>query len=157
LLREQWLTLAVSLLLPALAWIAAQVDLPALRRVALAVASVVLVRLLLNGYVLDYAFGSWPVLNGLVAAYALPAAAFGLAAAMVRRQGDRLGVGGLGGGCVGLGAGFGAVQDRRGGGAEGGLPGGAFGFPEAVLDGGSLPVPSFATMRIAQRLGRPVL
>ena len=76
LLRDHWLSLAVSLFLPALAWVAAQVDLPALRRVALAVASLVLVRLLLNGYVLDYGFGHWPVVNGLLAAYAVPAAAF---------------------------------------------------------------------------------
>ena len=54
--------LAVSLFLPALAWVAAQVDLPALRRVALAVAAVVLVRLLLNGYVLDY--GVRPLAGG---------------------------------------------------------------------------------------------
>ena len=86
LLREHWLTLAVSLFLPALAWVAAQVELPALRRVALAVAGVVLARLLLNGYVLDYGFGRWPVVNGLIAAYALPAAAFALAAAMFRRR-----------------------------------------------------------------------
>ena len=65
LLRDHWLTLAVSLFLPALAWIAAQVDLPALRRVALAIAALVLVRLLLNWYVLDYGFGRWPVVNGL--------------------------------------------------------------------------------------------
>ena len=76
LLRDHWLSLAVSLFLPALAWVAAQVDLPALRRVALAVAALVLVRLLLNGYVLDYGFGHWPVVNGLLAAYAVPAAAF---------------------------------------------------------------------------------
>ena len=38
--------------------------------------SLVLVRLLLNGYVLDYGFGHWPVVNGLLAAYAVPAAAF---------------------------------------------------------------------------------
>ena len=54
-LRDEWLTIAVSLFLPALAWITAQVELPALRRVALAVAAVVLFRLLLTGTVLDLA------------------------------------------------------------------------------------------------------
>ena len=93
LLRDHWLTLAVSLFLPALAWIAAQVDLPALRRVALAIAALVLVRLLLNWYVLDYGFGRWPVVNGLIVAYALPAVAFALAATMFRRQADDLTVG----------------------------------------------------------------
>ncbi|HET7879599.1 MAG TPA: DUF2339 domain-containing protein [Acetobacteraceae bacterium] len=157
LLRDQWLTLTVSLLLPALAWIAAQVELPSLRRVALAVAGVVLVRLLLNGYVLDYAFGSWPVLNGLLAAYALPAAAFALAATMFRRQQDDLTVGVLEAGSVALATAFVALEIRQGVGPEGGLHVAAFGFPEAALDVASLSVLAVVTMRIAQRLGRPVL
>jgi uncharacterized membrane protein len=78
LLTDQWLSIAVALFLPALAWVEAKADLPPLRQVALAVAAVVLVRLLLNHYVVDYAFGDTPVLNGLLAAYGVPAAAFAL-------------------------------------------------------------------------------
>jgi uncharacterized membrane protein len=48
LLQDYWLTLAVALFLPALAWIEARADLPALRPVALAVAALVIVRLVLN-------------------------------------------------------------------------------------------------------------
>jgi uncharacterized membrane protein len=157
LLRDQWLTLAVSLFLPALAWVAAQVDLPGLRRVALAVAVVVLVRLLLNGYVLDYDFGAWPVLNGLLAAYAVPAAAFALAAAMFRRQGDDLTVGVLEAGSVALATVFVALEVRHGWGPADGLRAPEFGFPEAALDVSSLSVMAVATMRIAERLQRPVL
>jgi uncharacterized membrane protein len=87
-LSDQWLTLAVALFLPPLAWIEARAGLPALRRVAIAVAGVVLVRLLLNPWVVDYEFGDWPLLNGLLVAYGAPAASFALAAAMFRRRGD---------------------------------------------------------------------
>ena len=57
LLQDYWLTLAVALFLPPLAWIEARADLPPLRRVALATAALVIVRLVLNWYVLDYTFG----------------------------------------------------------------------------------------------------
>jgi uncharacterized membrane protein len=157
LLRDHWLTLAVSLFLPALAWVAAQVTLPALRRVALAVAAVVLTRLLLNGYVLDYGFGNWPVANGLLAAYALPAAAFALAAAMFRRHADDLTVGVLEAGSVALATVFVALEIRQGVGPSAGLHAAEFRFPEAALDVASLAVLAVATMRIAERLQRPVL
>ena len=157
LLRDQWLTLAVSLFLPALAWIAAQVDLPALRRVALAIAGIVLIRLLLNWYVLDYGFGPWPVVNGLIATYALPAAAFALAAAMFRRQGDDLTVGVLEAGSVALATVFVALEVRQGVAADGAVNAPELGFPEAALHVASLAVLAVATMRIARRLARPVL
>ena len=88
LLSEHWLTLAVALFLPPLALIEARTELRALRQVALAVAAVVLVRLLLNPHVLDAAFGTAPVLNGLLPAYGVPAICFGLAAWRFRRCGD---------------------------------------------------------------------
>lgn len=90
LLSDQWLTLAVALFLPPLAWIEAQSDLPPLRKVAIGVAAVVLARLLLNPEVAGYAFGSMPILNGLLPAYGIPAAAFAIAAAMFRRRADDL-------------------------------------------------------------------
>ncbi|MBR0655490.1 DUF2339 domain-containing protein [Plastoroseomonas arctica] len=92
LLSDQWLTLAVALFLPPLAWIEARADLPALRKVAIAVAAVVLARLLLNPEVASYAFGTMPILNGLLPAYGVPAAAFTIAGAMFRRRGDDLAV-----------------------------------------------------------------
>ena len=92
-LSDQWLTLAVALFLPPLAWVEGRSGLTPLRHVALAVAAVVLARLLLNWNLLDYAFGSTPVLNGLLAAYGVPAASFALAAWMFRRRRDDLLVG----------------------------------------------------------------
>jgi uncharacterized membrane protein len=100
LLREHWLTVTVALFLPALAWIEARADLPALRRVALAVAGLVLVRLLLNWYVVDYDFGRTPVLNGLLLGYGVPAVAFAVASVKFRRRADDLLVGVLEAGAV---------------------------------------------------------
>jgi uncharacterized membrane protein len=157
LLREQWLTLAVSLILPALAWVASRVEVPGLRRLALAVAGIVLVRLLLNGYVLDYAFGTWPVLNGLIPAYAVPAAAFAVAAAMFRSHTDDLTVGVLEAGSVALATAFVALEIRLGVGPEAGLHAPGFRLPEVSLDVASMAVLCVVTMRIAERLARPVL
>lgn len=90
-LSGEWLTLAVALLLPALAWIEGAADVP-MRRVALAVALTVLARLVLNPWVLAYEVGSVPVLNGLLLAYGVPAACFALAAHGFRRRADDLAV-----------------------------------------------------------------
>jgi uncharacterized membrane protein len=84
LLRDQWLTLAVALFLPPLAMIAARTGLDALRRVAAAVAALVLARLALNGFVLGY---DWDALRLLVA-YGVPAACFWWAARIFLRQRD---------------------------------------------------------------------
>ena len=89
-LNEGWLTLSVALLLPALAWIEAAADLPPLRRVALALALLVLVRLVLNPYVLDYQPGAWPVLNPLLLAYGVPVLCFAIASVLFRRRSDDL-------------------------------------------------------------------
>src|SRR5208282_370320 len=112
LLHDHWLTLAIAVFLPALAWIEARADLPPLRHVALAVAALVLVRLLLNWYVLDYAFGGTRLVNGLIAAYAAPSAAFALAAVMFRRRGDDLLVATLEAGAVTFLACFVALEIR---------------------------------------------
>lgn len=157
LLRDHWLTMAVSLFLPALAWVAAQVSLPALRQVALAVALVVLARLLLNSYVIDYDFGQVPIVNGLIAGYAVPAAAFALAAAMFRRHADDLAVGVLEAGSVALATVFVALEIRHGLDGASALAAPEYGFREATLDVTSLSVLAVATMRIALRLNRPVL
>ena len=102
LLADQWLSIAIALFLPPLAWIEARAGLPALRRVAMVVAGLVLVRLLLNWQVAAYAFGDWPVVNGLLPAYGLPAASFALAAFLFHRRGDDLAVRVLEAGAVAL-------------------------------------------------------
>jgi uncharacterized membrane protein len=157
LLREHWLTLAISLFLPGLAWIEAQVRLPALRRIAAVVAGVVAIRLLLNQYVFDYGIGEWPVVNNLLAAYGVPAAAFALAAAQFRRAADDVTVGVLEAGSVAFVTVLAALEIRQGFHVFGGLPGPSLMFAEAALQLTSLAVLAFATLRIAERLNRPVL
>ncbi len=88
LLSAQWLTLAIALFLPPLAWIEARAEVPPLRRVALAVGLLVLVRLALNPFALGYEWGATPVFNGLLLGYGVPAACFALVAALFRRRGD---------------------------------------------------------------------
>jgi uncharacterized membrane protein len=156
-LRDQWLTVAVSLFLPALAWVTAQVDLPALRRVALAVAAVVLVRLLLNWYVLDYGFGQGPVANSLLIAYGVPALSFALAAALFRRGADDLTVGVLEAGSAAFFTVLVALEVRHSFGPPAGLGTPGLGFPEAALHVSSIGVVCLVTLRIAERLQRPVL
>jgi uncharacterized membrane protein len=156
-LREEWLTVAVSLLLPALGWIATQVDLPELRRVALAAATVVLVRLLLNWYVLDYGFGQWPVVNDLMLAYGLPTIAFAVAAVLFRRGGDDTTVGVLEAGSAAFFTVLVALEVRHSFGPPAGLAAAEIGFPEAALHVSSLAVVCLVTLRIAERLQRPML
>jgi uncharacterized membrane protein len=155
LLHDQWLTLAVALFLPPLAWIEAAADLPPLRRVALAVAALVLVRLLLNWYVFDYDYGHWLVVNGLVLAYALPAASFAVAAVMFRRRADDLPVAVLEAGAVAFFGVFVALEIRHGW-MAGTLTGDAS-LMEATLHEAALAVQAVAALAIASRTGRPVL
>jgi uncharacterized membrane protein len=155
-LADHWLTIAISLFLPALAWVEARADLPPLRRVALAVAAVVLVRLLLNHYVAEYALGVAPVFNGLLAAYGIPAAAFALAARMFRQRGDDLTVAVLEAGSAAFATVLVALEVRHF--ATGGQPFVAgTSFLEAALQVASMAVLASVTMRIATRLRRPVL
>ncbi|MGE0006606.1 MAG: DUF2339 domain-containing protein [Parvibaculaceae bacterium] len=83
--REAWLTVALALQLPALAWIEKTLDLRELRKLALCVAAVILARLALNPYVLSYetnhALGTQWILYG----YGIPALAF-LAAGWLFKQ-----------------------------------------------------------------------
>jgi uncharacterized membrane protein len=155
LLHDHWLTLAVALFLPALAWIEARADLPPLRQVALAVATLVLVRLVLNWYVLDYAFGARPLANGLIAAYAAPAAAFWFAALLFRRRADDLLVATLEAGAVAFTAIFIALEIRHWYG-EGQLVD-PFNFREVAIHLLTLSVQATAWLYVARRTGRPVL
>ena len=85
-LQQAWLTVALSLLLPAIAWVSGELRLHSLRPAAFAVAAVVLVRLVLNYNVLDYPLGSLPGLNWILYGYGVPALSFWWAARCFRRQ-----------------------------------------------------------------------
>ena len=89
-LEQAWLTVALSAQVLALAWIHRRIPVRPLRLIALAVAAVVLVRLALNPFVLEYSLGPIPGLNWILYGYGLPAAAFWLAARSFRQSGDDL-------------------------------------------------------------------
>ena len=154
-LHDHWVTLAVALFLPALAWIEARADLAPLRKVALVVAGLVMARLLLNWYVLDYAFGVMPVVNGLWLAYAVPAACFWLAARMFLRRGDDLVVAVLEGGAILFATVFVALEIRHWSG-RGGMAGDPS-FLEFGLHVSAMGVQAVAGLFLARRLGRRVL
>ena len=87
-LEVAWLTVALALQLPAIAWVNDRLRLVHLRTVAGVIASIVMVRLALNPYLLDYPagpiFGSHWVLYG----YGIPALAFYFAGKLFRRDRD---------------------------------------------------------------------
>ena len=154
-LRQQWLSLAIALFLPALAWIEAQTDLPALRRLALVVAIVVLIRLLGNWYVLDYDYGGTRIANGLIAAYAAPAVLFGVSALLFRRRADDLLVAVLEGGAASLAGVFLSLEIRhwfRGTDLEGPAS-----FLEMALHVLTLGAQASIWLRVARRSHRPIL
>jgi uncharacterized membrane protein len=66
----------LALHLPALGWVDGRVRVPVLRRLALGVAALVLVRLALNPEVLRYPISEQPLFNWLLYGYGIPALAF---------------------------------------------------------------------------------
>ena len=87
-LEDAWLTVALSLELPALAWIGHRLGVRALRPIAMVIAAVVLVRLVLNYNILDYPVGDLPILNWILYGYGIPCLAFFAASVWFRRDGD---------------------------------------------------------------------
>jgi uncharacterized membrane protein len=91
LLREAWLTVALSAETLALAWIWAQTGVRELRAIAGIVTGIVIVRLVANPMVLDYTGGFAGLFGWVVYGYGLPAAA-NLMAARIFAKGGRDGV-----------------------------------------------------------------
>jgi uncharacterized membrane protein len=83
-----WLTVALALHLPALGWVEGRIRAPALRWLAFGAAAAVLVRLVLNLYVLAYPLSATPVFNWLLYGYGAPALAFIIAARQFGRRVD---------------------------------------------------------------------
>jgi uncharacterized membrane protein len=75
-LRLGWLSVALSLELPAIAWLYERTGVRVLRHAAFVLAAVVLARLLLNPAVADYDLGTWPIANALLYIYGVPVLAF---------------------------------------------------------------------------------
>ena len=89
-LENAWLTVALALHLPALAWVEGRLRLPVLRHVALGIAAAVLVRLILNPEVLRYTLSDTLIFNWLLYGYGVPAAAFILATRQFGSRADDL-------------------------------------------------------------------
>jgi uncharacterized membrane protein len=75
-LREAWLSVAISLLVPGIAIIYQQLKLPALRDITSILAGIVIARLALNSNIFDYAIGDIPGINWMLYAYGISAIAF---------------------------------------------------------------------------------
>ncbi|MDR6771570.1 DUF2339 domain-containing protein [Azospirillum sp. BE72] len=82
-LQEAWLTVALAMQVPVLAWLERRMTLRELRGVALLVAAAVLVRLAINPSVLDYEGYAW-----IAYGYGLPALGFLVAARLMRTAPD---------------------------------------------------------------------
>jgi uncharacterized membrane protein len=99
-LEQAWLTVALALQLPALAWIHGRLAVPQLRAVAALIAVVVLLRLVFNVHIVDYPIGDLPGANWVLYGYGLPALAFFYAASGFRRAAAGLLVTTLEWGCL---------------------------------------------------------
>jgi uncharacterized membrane protein len=87
-LEKGWLTIALALMVPGIAWVAQKRPLPALRVLAAAVAALVAARLVWEPRIVGDAVGARPIFNWLLYGYGIPAAAFWLAGHLLRRRGD---------------------------------------------------------------------
>ncbi len=86
-LEQAWLTVALALQLPALAWTHSHLKDRSLRLLGAVVAAIVLVRLALNPFILDYALGALPAVNWILYGYGIPALTFFVAARQFQRAG----------------------------------------------------------------------
>ena len=87
-LEQAWLTVALSLQIPALAAIHDRLPLAGLRRMTWIVAGIVMSRLVLNFQVFDYSVGILPGLGWTIYGYGLPCAGFWYAARRFHTHGD---------------------------------------------------------------------
>lgn len=93
-LRDAWLTVALSVQLPALGWIAARTPPQPMRILAALVALVVMVRLTVNYNLFAYPLASGPLTSWVVYGYGVPALMFFWSSRLFRRDytGDLIGL-----------------------------------------------------------------
>jgi uncharacterized membrane protein len=87
-LEKGWLTIALALMVPGIAWVSEQRAWPALRWLAAAVTVGVLGRIFWDPRIVGDAIGTTPIFNWLLYGYGVPAASFLLAGHMLRRHAD---------------------------------------------------------------------
>jgi uncharacterized membrane protein len=87
-LEKGWLTIALALMVPGIAWIAEKRPLPMLRWLAAVMVVVVVLRAGWEPRIVGDAVGTTPIVNWLLYGYGVPAAAFWFAAHRMRARGD---------------------------------------------------------------------
>jgi uncharacterized membrane protein len=87
-LEKGWLTVALALMVPGIAWVYAKRPWPALRWLAAAVTLAVLGRIAWDPRIIGEALGTTPIFNWLLYGYGVPAVSFWLAGHMLRRRAD---------------------------------------------------------------------
>ena len=87
-LENAWLTVALSLQLPAIGWIHERTKVGPLRAVAMLLAAIILGRLVLNPEIFDYGLTATPGLNWMFYGYGIPTIAFYVASRLFRRRAD---------------------------------------------------------------------
>src|SRR5262249_7460597 len=87
-LEKGWLTVALALMVPGIAWVAEQRPLPALRLLAAAGTFGALGRIAWDPRIVGDAVGTRPIFNWLLYGYGIPAASFWLAGYLLRRNAD---------------------------------------------------------------------
>ncbi|HEX2449017.1 MAG TPA: DUF2339 domain-containing protein [Methyloceanibacter sp.] len=85
-LEKGWLTVALALMVPGIAWIAEKRPWPVLRWLAAAVTMGVFGRIMWDPRIMGDALGTIPIFNWLLWGYGVPAASFWLAGHMLRRR-----------------------------------------------------------------------
>ncbi len=87
-LEKGWLTVALALMAPGVAWVALRRPLPVLRWLAAAIIILVLARVAWEPRIVGHDIGTTPIFNWLLWGYGVPAAAFWLAGHLLRRRAD---------------------------------------------------------------------
>ena len=87
-LERGWLTVALALMVPGIAWVQEKRPLPALRWLTAVIGALVVVRLAWDPRVMGVNVGTTPVFNWLLYGYGIPAAAFWIGGSLLRRRGD---------------------------------------------------------------------
>ena len=87
-LEKGWLTVALALMVPGIAWIADRRPLPMLRTLCAVIVIVLLVRVGLNPRIVRGDIGSMPIVNWLLWGYGVPALSFWVAGHILRKRAD---------------------------------------------------------------------
>ncbi len=87
-LEKGWLTVALALMVPGIAWIAAQRPLPMLRWLAAAIVALVVARVGWEPRIVGPDVGTTPIFNWLLYGYGVPALAFWVGGYLLRRRAD---------------------------------------------------------------------